>query len=163
MINFEVFKEFLLNLIKDYGYFGIFLAGFSEPIFQPFPTEIFIVSGILLGLDWVLVLIVSTVACNVGAAITYYLAKNYGEWLMLKLFDEEKIRKGTIHFKKWGVLGIIIASFTPIPFEVICWICGSFEMPFERYMFAVFLSRLIRHGMVILPFALKNHIILINT
>jgi membrane protein YqaA with SNARE-associated domain len=158
MINLEVFKEFLLNLIKDYGYFGIFLVGFSEPVFQPFPTEIFIVAGILLGLDWKFVWIISTIACNFGAIITYYLAKKYGEKLMLKLFDEDKLKKGTIYLKKWGILGVIIVSFTPIPFEVICWVCGSFEMPFERYMIAVFLSRLIRHGMVILPFILKDHI-----
>ena len=78
MINLELFKEFLLNLIKDYGYFGIFLVGFSEPIFQPFPTEIFIAAGLLAGLDWKLVWLISTIACNFGAIITYYLAKKYG-------------------------------------------------------------------------------------
>ncbi|CAB3290214.1 SNARE associated Golgi protein-related protein [Methanocaldococcus lauensis] len=158
MINFEIFKEFLLNLIKEYGYFGIFLVGFSEPIFQPFPTEIFIAAGLLAGLDWKLVWIISTVACNLGAVVTYYLAMKYGKKLMLKLFEEEKIEKGTVYLKKWGILGVIIASFTPIPFEVICWICGIFKMPFGKYMVAVFLSRLIRHGMVIIPFVLKDHI-----
>ncbi|XRO75203.1 YqaA family protein [Methanocaldococcus sp. 28A] len=158
MINLEIFKEFLLNLIKDYGYFGIFLVGFSEPIFQPFPTEIFIAAGLLAGLDWRLVWIISTVACNFGAAVTYYLAMTYGEKLMLKLFEKEKIEKSRYYIKKWGILGVIILSFTPIPFEVICWVCGSLRMPFDEYMVAVFLSRLIRHGMVILPFVLKNHI-----
>ncbi|WP_456416903.1 YqaA family protein [Methanocaldococcus sp.] len=158
MINFEIFKEFLLNLIKEYGYFGIFLVGFSEPIFQPFPTEIFIAAGLLAGLDWKLVWIISTVACNLGAVVTYYLAMKYEKKLMLKLFEKEKIDKGTVYLKKWGILGVIIVSFTPIPFEVICWICGSFRMPFKKYMVAVFLSRLIRHGMVIIPFVLKDHI-----
>jgi membrane protein YqaA with SNARE-associated domain len=154
-MDFEIFKDIGLNLVNEYGYLGIFLIGLSEPIFQPVPTELFIISGVLLGLDWKLVLIVSTLACNLGAIITYYLATRYGEKLALKLFDEGKLKKGEKFLKKWGVMGVIVVSFTPIPFEIICWVCGMFNMPFEKYMVAVFLSRMIKHGLAVLPFVLS--------
>ncbi|AEF96415.1 YqaA family protein [Methanotorris igneus] len=159
-MDFEIFKDVGLNLVKEYGYLGIFLIGLSEPIFQPIPTEIFIISGVLLGLDWKLVLIVSTLGCNLGAIITYCLATKYGEKLALRLFDEEKLKKGEKFLKKWGVMGVIVVSFTPIPFEIICWVCGMFNMPFEKYMVAVFLSRMIKHGLAVLPFVLpiKNYL-----
>ena len=154
-MDFEIFKDIGLNLVNEYGYLGIFLIGLSEPILQPVPTELFIISGVLLGLDWKLVLIVSTLACNLGAIITYYLATRYGEKLALKLFDEGKLKKGEKFLKKWGVMGVIVVSFTPIPFEIICWVCGMFNMPFEKYMVAVFLSRMIKHGLAVLPFVLS--------
>ncbi|WP_423793153.1 YqaA family protein [Methanocaldococcus indicus] len=151
-------KEFFINLVKEYGYIGIFIIGFSEPIFQPFPVEIFLATGVLLGLDWRLAIIVSTVASNLGACVTYFLAVRYGEKLMYKLFDKEKIIKGRKFLEKYGVLGVVIASFTPIPFEVICWVCASFEMPFPKYMLAVFISRLIKHSLAILPIVLGKKI-----
>ena len=52
-------------------------------------------------------------------------------------------------------MGVIVVSFTPIPFEIICWVCGMINMPFEKYMVAVFLSRMIKHGLAVLPFVLS--------
>ena len=151
-------KEIFINLVKNYGYFGIFIIGFTEPIFQPFPVEIFIGAALLLGLDWKLVLIISTVASLLGATITYILAKKFGEGLAIKLFGEEKVKKASNLLSKYGILGVLIASFTPIPFEVICWICGTFEMPFDRYLIAVLISRFIRHAMVIVPYLLYKKV-----
>ncbi|WP_456419115.1 YqaA family protein [Methanocaldococcus infernus] len=147
-------KEIFLNLVKEYGYLGIFIIGFSEPIFQPFPVEIFIAAALLLGLNWFLVLIISTVASNLGAMVTYFLAKRFGEGLIIKLVGEDNFKKASEFLEKYGILGVLIVSFTPIPFEAICWVCGLFEMPFNKYMIAVFISRLIRHGIVILLYLL---------
>ncbi|WP_421077089.1 YqaA family protein [Methanothermococcus sp. Ax23] len=154
MINFEIFKTIGFKLVNEYGILGIFLIGFSEPIFQPLPTEIFMIAGIALGLDWKYVLLAGAFGTIAGSIITYYLASKYGEKLALKLFSEEDYRKGENFFKKYGVIGFIVISFTPLPFEIMCWVCGAFEMPFKRYIFAVFLSRIIKHGLIILPFAL---------
>ena len=151
MISFEIFKTIGLKLVSEYGILGIFLIGFSEPIFQPIPTEIFMVAGIALGLDWKLVLVAGAMGTVIGSVITYYLASKYGEKLALKLFKEEDYKKGEKFFKKYGIMGFIIISFTPLPFEIICWVCGAFEMPFERYLFAVFVSRILKHGLIVLP------------
>ncbi|MDK2987324.1 YqaA family protein [Methanothermococcus thermolithotrophicus] len=152
MIDFEIFKTVGLGIVENYGILGIFLIGFSEPIFQPVPTEIFIVGGVALGLDWKSVLIVSTFGTTFGSIVTYYLASKYGEKLALKLFNSEDMEKGEKFLQKYGIIGVIVISFTPLPFEIICWICGIFEMPFKRYVTAVFLSRLIKHGLFVLPF-----------
>ncbi len=152
-------KEFFIELINKYGYLGIFIIGFTEPIFQPFPVEIFITIGIMLGLDWKLIIVVSTLGSVLGGMVTYFLGIKFGEKLMYKLFDEKKIIKGREFLKKWGILGVIIASFTPIPFEIICWVCASFEMPFNRYILAIFISRLLRHTIVVITLVfIKNHI-----
>jgi membrane protein YqaA with SNARE-associated domain len=152
MIDFEIFKTIGLKLVSQYGILGIFLIGFSEPIFQPLPTEIFMIAGIALGLDWKLVLISGALGSTLGSVVTYYLSSKYGEKLALKLFREEDYKKGENFFKKYGVLGFIVISFTPLPFEIMCWVCGAFEMPFERYLFAVFISRVLKHGLIVLPF-----------
>ncbi len=151
MISFELFKTIGLNLVNKYGLLGIFLIGFSEPIFQPFPTEIFMIAGIALGLDWKLVLVAGALGTLAGSVVTYYLSAKYGEKLALKLFKEKDYKKGERFFKKYGVLGFIVISFTPLPFEIMCWVCGAFEMPFEKYLFAVFTSRILKHGIIILP------------
>ena len=153
-MDLTFFQSFFMNLVEKYGLFGIFIIGFSEPIFQPFPTEIFMIAGIALGLDWKLVMIVGALGTTIGSIITYYLASKYGEKLAYKLFDEKKYAKGEKFFKKYGVWGFLIISFTPLPFEIMCWVCGSFEMPFKNYLFAVFISRVIKHGIFIIPFVL---------
>lgn len=152
MVDFEIFKAVGLGLVEKYGILGIFLIGFSEPIFQPVPTEIFIVGGVALGLDWKFVLMVSTLGTTFGSIVTYYLASKYGEKLALRFFSSDDIKKGENFLRKHGIIGVLIISFTPLPFEIICWICGIFEMPFKRYVVAVFLSRLIKHGLFVLPF-----------
>ncbi|MBW9222536.1 DedA family protein [Methanothermococcus sp. SCGC AD-155-C09] len=153
-MDLELLKTIFLELVEKYGLLGIFIIGFVEPIFLPFPAEIFMIVGISMGLDWVHVLLAGSGGSILGSIVTYYLSTTYGEKLALKLFKEEDFRKGERFFKKHGIMGFIIVSFTPLPFEVMCWVCGAFEMPFEKYITAVFLSRLIKHGIFIMPFAL---------
>ncbi|HIP17292.1 MAG TPA: DedA family protein, partial [Methanothermococcus okinawensis] len=153
-MDLELFKTIFIELVKKYGILGIFIIGFTEPIFQPFPTEIFMIVGISMGLDWRYVLFAGVIGSILGSIITYYISTTYGEKLALKLFKEEDYRKGERFFKKHGIIGFIIISFTPLPFEIMCWVCGAFEMPFEKYITAVFLSRIIKHGIFILPFVL---------
>ncbi|AVB76886.1 YqaA family protein [Methanococcus maripaludis] len=142
-----------MDLVNTYGLLAIFLIGFSEPIFQPIPTEVFMVGGLALGLDWRYVILVSTLGSTLGGIVTYFIASKYGENLFLKLFNKEKYSSAEEFLTKWGPLGIIIISFTPIPFEVICWLSGIFKMPFKIYVSALIISRIIKHGLVVLPFA----------
>ncbi len=150
-------KDIFISLVNQYGILGIFIIGFTEPIFQPFPTEIFMVIGIGMGLDWKLVLLSGALGSILGSVITYYLSVKYGEKLALRLFKKEDYYKAEEFLKRYGVIGFIVASFTPIPFEVICWVCGIFEMPFDRYILAVFISRLIKHGVVIIGMIYGYH------
>ena len=153
-MDLEFLKSVFVDLVEKYGLLGIFIIGFSEPIFQPFPTEIFMILAISMGLDWRYVFLSALLGSILGSTVTYYLSSRYGEKLALMLFKEEEYRKGERFFKKYGVLGFILISFTPLPFEIMCWVCGAFGMPFDRYILAVFLSRVIRHGVVIVPLAL---------
>ena len=150
-MDIEPFKTIFVELVEKYGLLGIFIVGFSEPIFQPFPTEIFMIIAISLGLDWKYVFLSALLGSLLGSTVTYCLASRYGEKLALMLFKEEEYRKGEEFLKKYGILGFIVASFTPLPFEVMCWVCGAFKMPFDRYLLAVFLSRVIRHELLSSP------------
>ena len=147
-------KDVFLGLVEKYGLLGIFIIGFSEPIFQPFPTEIFMIFAVSMGLDWRYVLLSALSGSLLGSTVTYYLSSRCGERLALKLFKEEDYRRGEEFFRKYGVLGFIVISFTPIPFEVMCWVCGAFEMPFDRYILAILVSRVMKYGVFVLPFAL---------
>jgi len=158
-MDIESLKYIFIELVEKYGLLGIFIIGFSEPIFQPFPTEIFMIAGISIGLDWRYIFISALSGSLLGSTVTYYLSSRYGERLALKLFKEEDYRKGEEFFRKYGILGFIVISFTPIPFEIMCWICGTFEMPFDRYILAVFLSRVIKHSIFVLPFALWGELL----
>ncbi|MCS3901411.1 YqaA family protein [Methanococcus voltae] len=149
------FIDFGLYLVHKYGLWAIFLLGFSESIFQPFPTEIFMIPGLTIGLNWFWVLVASTVGSTLGAVITYYLASKYGERLYRKFFKSDKYYDKTNRFlEKWGPMGLIIVGITPIPFELICWSASAFKMPFKTYIIAVFVSRVLKHGIIVAPFGL---------
>jgi len=119
---FSEFAHILVDLIFDWGYFGIFLLMAVESSFLPFPSEIVLIpAGYLAeqGQMSVPLIMGSALAGSLlGAFINYYLAltlgrkflQNYGKYFFI---NEATLEKMENFFAKHGAISTFIGRLIP--------------------------------------------------
>ncbi len=138
---FEALKQWAEEVVADYGYLGIFIISFTESIIQPVPPDPFITGGTAFGLVPLYAALIAAFGSVLGGLVGYFLGKFLGEPIVKKFVSEKHYEKGEILFRKYGIWAVIIAGITPIPFKVICWMAGIFEMPVLGFLLAAFIGR----------------------
>jgi len=137
----EKFLEVAQELVRDYGYLGIFLIAFTESIIQPVPPDPFIAGSTAFGMNPLLGALVATAGSVLGGVTAYLLGQKLGEPIVKRLFGEEKYRKAEEYYRKWGFWGVVLAGFTPIPYKLFCWLSGIFELGLGRFILASLIGR----------------------
>jgi membrane protein DedA with SNARE-associated domain len=112
----------LIDLIFDWGYFGIFLLMTIESSFIPFPSEIVLIpAGYLVSQEQMSLWAVMACALGgslAGAFINYYLAlfvgrrflARYGKYFFIK---ENALKKMDEYFEKHGPISTFIGRLIP--------------------------------------------------
>ena len=106
---------FLLNVINQFGYFGIFFGMAIESSFFPFPSEVILIpAGALVAsgeMNFILVFLAGLLGSLTGAIFNFILALFFGRtavnFLVLKygkffFLTKGKLRKTEDYFKKHG-------------------------------------------------------------
>ncbi len=137
--------QLVTEIIQQYGYLGIFILTTLEQFIFPVPADIFITIGTSGGLDYKTIMVFVLIAALVGSYVVYFLGKYLGHPVMLWLFGQKRLDKGEKFIKKYGVWGIIIAGLTPLPFKIVTWTSGIFEMPLGKFTLGVVLGRMPRY------------------
>jgi len=141
----EYLVEMTKEIIGNYGYAGIFWLTTAEQFIFPVPADIFVAMGTANGLIFTKVLGIVLAAAVIGSTIGYFLGKYLGHPVAQWLFGKRRLDHGEAFIKKWGIWGVILAGLTPIPFKIVTWTAGIFEMPFYKFMIGVFLGRMPRY------------------
>ncbi|MBN2086745.1 VTT domain-containing protein, partial [Candidatus Peregrinibacteria bacterium] len=137
--------EFAKGIIMNYGYGGIFVLTTAEQFIFPVPADIFITTGTGLGLSFSKILWIVSISAVFGSLIGYFLGKYLGHPVVKWLFGQRNLDKEEKFIKKWGVWGVIVAGLTPIPFKIITWTAGIFEMPLRKFIPAIIIGRIPRY------------------
>jgi membrane protein YqaA with SNARE-associated domain len=87
----------------------------------------------------VVICIASIAAGNTG----YHLAKRIGDWPFIQRRLAKSYKKGHKLFDRFGVWTVVIAGITPLPFSIVCWFAGLYEMKSWPFFLAT-LSRIPR-------------------
>lgn len=148
-------KEWLISsggqMLEEYGLWGLLFLAFTEGFINPIPiTPLLPIFGVFFPnlLYWGFLLALLT---NImGGVLGYFLGRWLGHPVFVKLFGQQRTDKVEAFFLKWGVFGVFIAAFTPIPFKIAVWAAGIFEMPFWRFFFAAVLGRTLQFTAVLL-------------
>ena len=141
----HILTVFVETVITQYGYLGMFVLTSMEQFIFPLPVDVFFGFSIKQGLHYEHLMLVVLVATIFGATIGYFLGKYLGHPALTWLVGKTKVEKGEAYIKKWGIWGIILAGLTPLPFKVVTWTAGIFEMPYGRFMLGVILGRMPRY------------------
>ena len=139
------FVEFVKSIIEQYGLIGIFTLTTLEQFIFPVPADLFIAIGSSVGLPFKSIIPYILIGALFGSYIGYFLGKFLGHPFMEWLFGKTRLANGERFIKKYGVWGIIIAGLTPIPFKIVTWAAGIFEMPLGKYTIGILLGRMPRY------------------
>lgn len=141
-------EEFVISIMNQLGYFGIFFLIFIENIFPPIPSEVVLLFGGFMTtyskLNLFGMIIFSTLGSTVGAIVLYYIGKilnkerlkkivsgKIGKVLRLKASDIEKADKW---FDTKGQKTVFICRFIPIVRSLISIPAGMSEMKMWKFL-----------------------------
>ncbi len=135
--------DFIVNLVGDMGYIGIFIMMFLESTFFPFPSEVAMIpAGYLASqgeMNLYLSILIGVLGSLMGALFNYYLAKKYGRKAILKFgkyffFNEEKLNKMERFFYKHGSFSTLTSRLIPGVRQFISLPAGLSKMPISPFI-----------------------------
>lgn len=144
-ISFINIIDWITEIIKHSGYYGIFLVSFIETIFPPIPSEfVFPFAGMVaqqqnLGLIYAVALgIAGGLGSTAGAIIIYLVSFKFGRPAILKwgryvLVDESKLNKAETWFNNHGRLLILLGRLSPGLREIVSVPAGLTKMNFFQF------------------------------
>ena len=141
-------EEFVISIMNQYGYFGIFFLIFIENISPPLPSEVVLLFGGFMTtyskLGVPLMILFSTLGSVVGAIVLYYVGKilnkerlkkivsgKVGKILRLKASDIEKADRW---FDTKGNKTVFFCRFIPVVRSLISIPAGMSEMAMTKFL-----------------------------
>ena len=141
--------DWVIRLIEDAGYLGVFLLMFLETVFPPVPSEVIMpIAGLSAARGHMTlwgVILSGTAGAMVGNFFWYLLARvigierfrpfieKHGRWLTLDWYDVEKAERLFGRFGGW-VVGL--GRMMPTIRSVVSIPAGLLKMSFRRFMLA---------------------------
>ena len=135
--------NFVLNLINDFGYIGMFLGMILEAVIIIIPSELILATGGILAskrvfsfLGAFLIGLLGSVFC---AIIIYFMgyfggnafSKKYGKYFFMK---EPEIEKSNDWFKKYGLLAACVGRNIPIVRTLVSLPIGVAKLSFTKFV-----------------------------
>ena len=150
-------EQFVISMMEQFGYFGIFFLIFIENIFPPIPSEVVLLFGGFMTTNTQLhllgMIIFSTLGSTAGAIVLYYIGKIFnkerlkrilsgkiGKVLRLKNSD---IDKADQWFDTKGNKTVFFCRFIPVVRSLISIPAGMSEMPIPKFLIYTILGSLI--------------------
>ena len=136
--------------LEEFGYLGLFLAGFLAATVLPFSSEGVLAIALLNGFDPFICLIIITIGNWLGSITTYgigYLGKL--EWIE-KYFNtsHQKILKTQKHFKKYGSL-LAFLVWVPIIGDLFALSLGYFKVNFTITAIFMLIGKFLRYAVIL--------------
>lgn len=123
--------EFILNVMSNYGYFGIFFLIAIENLFPPIPSEVILTFGgfatTYTKLTFTGVVLSATIGSLIGAIILYYV----GALIKVKKTD---LAKTNNWFNKYGTKAVFFGRFIPIIRSLISIPAGANKMRMSLFV-----------------------------
>lgn len=140
-------EQWIISVMDNYGYFGIFMLILLENIFPPVPSEVVLTAGGFMTSTTSLTVwgvILSATAGSVAGAVMLYglgllldverleqIIDKHGNWLRLKKAD---IYKADSWFDRFGVFAVFIGRLIPLVRSLISIPAGMSNMKFVLFL-----------------------------
>ncbi|QMT17012.1 DedA family protein [Planococcus maritimus] len=140
-------EQWMISVMENYGYFGIFLLILLENVFPPVPSEVVLTAGGFMTSTTSLtiwgVILSATAGSVAGAAVLYGLGllldverleriiDKHGRWLRLKKAD---LYKADRWFDRFGGFAVFIGRLIPLVRSLISIPAGMSNMKFVLFL-----------------------------
>ncbi len=148
---FSAIANFILDLISQTGYLGVFILMALESCNIPIPSEVIMpFSGFLANqgeFNLLILAIVGALGNLVGSLISYGIAFKIGRgvkkfFLKSKIFADDYINAEKF-FNKYGIKSALIARLLPVIRTFISFPAGVFKVSLGKFSFLTFFGSLI--------------------
>ena len=145
-MSLESLIEFIIALITDNLFVGVFLAAIIETVIPPiptmavFPTAGFIASQNGLELPELILLgIVGGLGASIGSTVIYLIALKLGRTALLRYLkyvkvSEKKLTKVESWFQKYGDKAVLFGRMVPVFREMISIPAGLLKMKLAKFL-----------------------------
>jgi len=145
-LNPKFLIDFLLNLLGNYVYLGLWFVIFAETglavgFFLP-GDSLLVVSGLFAAagkLNITLVLLAFFLGSVLGDNTGYWIGRGMGKTLFNResswVFKPSRVEKAKHFFEKYGVKTVVLARFVPIVRTFAPLVVGAAEMPYSKFLF----------------------------
>ncbi len=135
--------NYVLDLISNYGYFGMFLGMVLEAVIIVIPSELILATGGILAGRKIFTLFGAFLTGLLGsvfcAVIIYYMgyfggsgfAKKYGKYFFMK---DEEVDKSNSWFDKYGLIACCVGRNVPIVRTLISLPIGISRVSFKKFL-----------------------------
>lgn len=141
--------DFILNLVNNMGYIGLFIAMVLNGSLLPISSEVFIIpAGYLASngsFNLFLVIIFGSLGSLCGSIINYFIGYKIGRPFLIKYgkffrIKEEMIDRGEEWFKKFGIYAVFLTRFVPTIRQYITVVPGILKMNLINFSIFSFLG-----------------------
>ncbi len=165
-------QEFILAMMDQFGYLGVFLLIAIENIFPPIPSEVILLFGGFMTtyttLNVIGMIIASTLGSLLGAIVLYYIGKIFNKERLKKIISgkigkilrlkNSDIDKADHWFDTKGNKTVFFCRFIPIVRSLISIPAGMSEMPMVKFLlYTVFGSLIWNTVLVVLGSIVGNN------
>ena len=152
MSEIELFIDWLLSLISENLYLGVFFAAFIETIFPPIPSEIiFPLAGYVVlqnEMHFIHVIgvgIVGGIGATIGAFVIYLIARKIGRIGLNRYVKYAKIKESSLEkaykwFEKYGDKSVIFGRLVPGIRELVSIPAGILNMKPIKFLIFTFVG-----------------------
>jgi len=138
-----------MEILAEYGYWGLFLASFLAATILPFSSEV--VLGVLLSHDFSPYGMVFTATTGnvLGSVLNYGLGVLGSQVFLNKLIgiSEKEIEKAETRFKKFGIFSLLFA-WVPIIGDPLTVVAGMLKLNFGLFVLLVGIGKFLRYVFV---------------
>lgn len=136
----------MIEILKNYGIYGIMIAGLLEATILPIPMETISIPTYLSSKDNIVYLLLMLIFFStLGSIIGYFIWKILGNPIRDRYNENKLFIKLQTLYDKNIFLTLLSSAFTPIPFEGYVMVAGILKINFKVFLLGAFLSRIIRH------------------
>ena len=160
----QILQSNLVNLIRSFGDWGVFLAMFLESSIVPIPSEVIVAGAAAIGVPIISIVIFGSLGSTLGAVVGYLIGRHaalpviikFGKYVFIK---PHHISKAEAFAKKHGVWGVIVGRLVPVvPFKVFSIASGIANLPLVPFILCTLVGVLPRmYILAILGFAIRKY------
>lgn len=144
-LNPKFLIDYMLNLLGNYVYFGLFFVIFGETglavgFFLP-GDSLLVVSGLFAAagkLNVALVMLAFFLGSVIGDSTGYWTGRAMGKTLFnresSRIFKPSRVQKAHEFFEKYGPKTVILARFVPIVRTFAPLVIGATDMPYTKFV-----------------------------
>jgi membrane protein YqaA with SNARE-associated domain len=141
-------RESLMSVSRAFvevlGGAGVALGFFLPDAFTvPLPNDVASMFGLAGGLSFWSVVAWASLGSLVGGSVGYLIGWKLGRTRVLRTFFEGRGRDVFGMLQRRGLVVVVVAAITPLPYSIACWAAGASQLPFRRF-FLVSQLRILR-------------------